>query len=224
MQLPETWMPVVGEELEKPYFPQLAQFVATEREGEIPIYPEDEDVFNALKLTPYENVNVFLLGQDPYHGRNQAHGLCFSVLPGASKPPSLMNMFNELRDDLGCRIPNNGYLVEWAEQGMLMLNAVLTVRHAQPNSHKGKGWEKFTDAVIRKVNEKSDPVVFVLWGGYAQKKLALIDQSRHRVVTRAHPSPLSAFNGFTGTKPYSEINAKLREIGKPEIDWQIPDR
>jgi uracil-DNA glycosylase len=164
-----------------------------------------------------------LLGQDPYHDDNQAHGLCFSVKPGIKPPPSLVNMFKELKEDVRFDIPNNGYLVEWAKQGMLMLNAVLTVRAHTPNSHKNKGWETFTDAVINKVNDKADPVVFVLWGGYAQKKLKLIDTSRHIVIQSAHPSPLSARNGFFGSKPFSAINSALRASGKPEIDWQIPN-
>lgn len=221
-ELPAAWLPVVGEELEKPYFQKLQEFVAAERAVHT-VYPPEPDVYNALRTTPYENVSVLLLGQDPYHDANQAHGLCFSVRPGIKPPPSLVNMFRELNDDLGCRVPNNGYLVPWAEQGMLMLNAVLTVRAHQPNSHKGKGWEKFTDAVIRKVNEKDSPVVFVLWGGYARKKASLIDTSRHVIVESAHPSPLSAHNGFFGSKPFSAINTALRATGKPEIDWQIPN-
>ncbi|HEX5690728.1 MAG TPA: uracil-DNA glycosylase, partial [Roseiflexaceae bacterium] len=167
--------------------------------------------------------SVLLLGQDPYHDHNQAHGLCFSVRPGIRPPPSLANMFKELKDDLGCRVPNNGYLVPWAEQGILMLNAVLTVRAHTPNSHKGKGWERFTDAIIRAVSANDQRVVFVLWGGYAQKKLALIDAERHVVIQSAHPSPLSARNGFFGSQPFSRINAELRAAGRPEIDWQIPD-
>jgi uracil-DNA glycosylase len=168
-------------------------------------------------------VNVLLLGQDPYHDDGQAHGLCFSVQPGVKPPPSLQNMFQELQNDIGCKIPNHGYLVHWARQGMLMLNAVLTVRAHTPNSHKNKGWEKFTDAVISRVNEKDSPVVFVLWGAYAQKKIKLIDTGRHTIIQSAHPSPLSANNGFFGSRPYSKINAALRAAGKPEIDWEIPD-
>jgi uracil-DNA glycosylase len=222
VDIPESWREHLADELEKPYFKKLSQFVDEERQkGQV--FPPEKDVFNALKYAPYEQVNVFLLGQDPYHDDHQAHGLCFSVLPGIKPPPSLANMYKELRDDLGCRIPNNGYLVHWAEQGMLMLNAVLTVRAHTPNSHKNKGWETFTDAAIRAVNQKSDPVVFVLWGGYAQKKRSLIDTSRHTIVESAHPSPLSARSGFFGSKPYSKINEALRAAGKKEIDWQIPD-
>ncbi|MBV9470583.1 MAG: uracil-DNA glycosylase [Abitibacteriaceae bacterium] len=221
-ELPISWQPIIGEELEKPYFQKLQEFVDGERQAHT-IYPPEPDVYNALKITPYDKVNVLLLGQDPYHDVNQAHGLCFSVRPGIKPPPSLVNIFLELKHDLGCKVPNNGYLVPWAEQGMLMLNAVLTVRAHQPNSHKGKGWEKFTDAVISKVNEKDSPVVFVLWGGYARKKVSLIDTSRHVIVESAHPSPLSAHNGFFGSRPFSAINNALQAAGKPEIDWQIPD-
>ncbi|BAZ30358.1 uracil-DNA glycosylase [Cylindrospermum sp. NIES-4074] len=217
-----SWQTVLNDEFEKPYFGKLQNFLAEERLA-YSIYPTEENVFSAFELTPYEQVNVLLLGQDPYHDDNQAHGLCFSVKPGIKPPPSLVNMFKELKQDVGFDIPNNGYLVEWAKQGMLMLNAVLTVRAHTPNSHKNKGWETFTDAVINKVNDKADPVVFVLWGGYAQKKLKLIDTSRHIVIQSAHPSPLSARNGFFGSKPFSAINSALRASGKPEIDWQIPN-
>ncbi len=219
---PESWHAHLNGELNKPYFQKLSQFVDEERKHHT-VFPPEDEVFSALRLTPYENVNVLLLGQDPYHDNNQAHGLCFSVRPGIKPPPSLVNMYKELRDDVGFRIPNNGYLVPWAKQGMLMLNAVLTVRAHTPNSHKNQGWEQFTDAVISAVNEKRDPVVFVLWGGYAQKKLGLIDTTRHTVVQSAHPSPLSARNGFFGSRPFSAINNALRANGKPEIDWRLPD-
>ncbi|MFN9940779.1 MAG: uracil-DNA glycosylase, partial [bacterium] len=176
VKLPNSWQSILAEELEKPYFNKLQEFLSEERQS-YNIYPPEEDVFSAFELTSYEEVNVLLLGQDPYHDENQAHGLCFSVKPGIKPPPSLMNIYKELKADVGCDIPNHGYLVNWAKQGILMLNAVLTVRAHTPNSHKNQGWEIFTDAVIQKVNEKSDPVVFVLWGGYAQKKLKLIDTS-----------------------------------------------
>ncbi|MUG92117.1 uracil-DNA glycosylase [Scytonema sp. UIC 10036] len=221
-QLPTSWQTVLAEEFDKPYFQKLQDFLKEERQS-YSIYPPEEDVFSAFELTPYEQVNVLLLGQDPYHDDNQAHGLCFSVRPGIKPPPSLVNIYKELKDDVSFNIPNNGYLVTWAKQGILMLNAVLTVRAHTPNSHKNKGWETFTDAVITKVNQKTDPVVFVLWGGYAQKKLKLIDTDRHIVVQSAHPSPLSARNGFFGSKAFSAINSALRSFGKPEIDWQIPD-
>ena len=222
IHLPGSWHSLLADELNKPYFHKLEQFVDQERQH-YTIYPPEPEVFSALEITPYERVNVLLLGQDPYHDNNQAHGLCFSVRPGIKPPPSLVNIFIELHNDVGCRIPNNGYLVPWAKQGILMLNAVLTVRAHSPNSHKGKGWETFTDTIIRKVNEKDSPVVFVLWGNYAQKKLNLIDTNRHVIVQSAHPSPLSAKNGFFGSKPFSAINRALRDAGKPEIDWQIPD-
>jgi uracil-DNA glycosylase len=222
IHLPGSWHSLLADELNKPYFHKLEQFVDQERQH-YTIYPPEPEVFSALEITPYERVNVLLLGQDPYHDDNQAHGLCFSVRPGIKPPPSLVNIFIELHNDVGCRIPNNGYLVPWAKQGILMLNAVLTVRAHSPNSHKGKGWETFTDTIIRKVNEKDSPVVFVLWGNYAQKKLNLIDTNRHVIVQSAHPSPLSAKNGFFGSKPFSAINRALRDAGKPEIVWQIPD-
>jgi uracil-DNA glycosylase len=216
------WLEALGPEFQKPYWAKLQQFVAEERATHT-VFPPAPDVFSALMLASYRDANVFLLGQDPYHDHGQAHGLCFSVRTGITVPPSLVNIYKELRDDLGCRIPNNGYLVPWAQQGVLMLNAVLTVRAHSANSHKGKGWETFTDAVLKAVNDRPDPVVFVLWGGYAQRKLPLIDTSRHTIVQSVHPSPLSARNGFFGSKPFSQINAALRAVGKPEIDWQIPD-
>ena len=222
VNLPESWQVHLQNELQQPYFQKLSQFVDEERQRAT-VFPPEPEVFSAFRLTPYENVNVLLLGQDPYHDDNQAHGLCFSVRPGIKPPPSLMNMFKELHDDVGFRIPNNGYLVPWAEQGILMLNAVLTVRAHEPNSHKNHGWERFTDAAIRAVNEKRDPVVFVLWGGYAQKKLSLIDTSRHTIIQSAHPSPLSARSGFFGSRPFSAINRALHAAGKPEINWQLPD-
>jgi uracil-DNA glycosylase len=220
--LPEPWRAVLEDEVEKPYFVELARFVSEERKQHS-VFPPEGEVFHALEATPYDDVSVVLLGQDPYHDDGQAHGLCFSVRPGVKPPPSLVNMYKELKENVGFRIPNNGYLEPWARQGILMLNAVLTVRAHTPNSHKDKGWETFTDAVLRKVNEKRDPVVFVLWGGYAQKKAKLVDTSRHTVLETAHPSPLSARNGFFGSRCFSAINEALRRAGKPVIDWQIPD-
>jgi uracil-DNA glycosylase len=221
LEIPDSWQPILAEETKKPYFQQLEQFVEAER-TQYTVFPKEADVFNALRYTPYENVNVFLLGQDPYHDDGQAHGLCFSVCPGIKFPPSLANIFGELRSDLGIPFPNNGYLVPWAEQGILLLNAVLTVRAHSPNSHKDHGWEIFTDAVISKVNEKKDPVIFVFWGNYAQKKVRLVDTSRHIIIQSAHPSPLSARNGFFGSKPFSKINDALKAQGKSEINWQLP--
>jgi uracil-DNA glycosylase len=220
--LPPSWQAVVGDERQKPYVQELEKFLDEERRNHT-VFPPKDEVFTALNLTPYDQVKVFLLGQDPYHDEGQAHGLAFSVRPGVTPPPSLINVFKELHSDLGCKIPDNGYLVPWAERGVLLLNAVLTVRAHSPNSHKNKGWEKFTDAVIRKVNDKEDPVVFLLWGGYAQKKIKLIDTDRHKIVQSAHPSPLSARSGFFGSKPFSAVNEALHAAGKPPIDWQIPD-
>ncbi len=219
--LPSSWQAVLASEFEKPYFQKLQNFLNTERQTET-IFPTAADIFAAFALTPYDRVNVFILGQDPYHDDEQAHGLCFSVKPGIKTPPSLVNIYKELQSDVGFNIPNNGYLIPWAKQGVLMLNAVLTVRAHTPNSHKNQGWETFTDAVISKVNDKSDPVIFLLWGAYAQKKVKLIDTSRHTVIQSAHPSPLSARNGFFGSKPFSAINSALQSFGRSEIDWQIP--
>jgi uracil-DNA glycosylase len=221
--IPGGWRRQVGGEVEKPYFRRLEEFVAGERER-FGVYPEEEETFRALELTPSRKVNVLLLGQDPYPGPNQAHGLCFSVKPGVAVPASLRNIYKELKSDIpGFRVPNNGYLASWAEQGILMLNTVLTVRAGAIGSHRGKGWETFTDAVIERVNAKKDPVVFLLWGRDAQGKAAKIDESRHLILRGAHPSPLSARNGFFGTRPFSAVNRALKKAGKPEIDWQIPD-
>lgn len=221
--IPASWRPKVGDEVGKPYFRRLEEFVGRERR-EFEVYPEEDDTFRALELTPLRKVSVVLLGQDPYPGPNQAHGLCFSVKPGVAVPGSLRNVFKELKSDIpGFRVPNNGYLASWAEQGILMLNTVLTVRARAIGSHRGKGWETFTDAVIDTVNAKKDAVVFVLWGRDAQGKAARIDEGRHVVIRGAHPSPLSARNGFFGTRPFSAVNKALRAAGKPEIDWQIPD-
>jgi uracil-DNA glycosylase len=220
-QLPESWRSALADEFAKPYFHQLQEFLAKERAAH-KVFPPEADVFNAYKLAPFEKVEVLLLGQDPYHDDNQAHGLCFSVRPGIKPPPSLVNMFKELKTDVGCKIPNNGYLVPWAEQGIMLLNAVLTVRAHEPNSHKNQGWETFTDATIRALADRPDPVVFVLWGAYAQKKGKLIDAAKHPVLTAAHPSPLSA-SKFFGSRPFSAVNAALEKLGKPPIDWQLPD-
>ncbi len=221
MQLPESWLPAVGEELTKPYFETLAAYVASERAAG-PVFPPEDEVFSAFSLTPYPDVKVLILGQDPYHGAGQAHGLCFSVKPGIRTPPSLVNIYKELAEDQGCPIPDHGHLVHWAKQGVLMINAVLTVRQSQPNSHKGQGWEKFTDAVIRSVNDKPEPVVFLLWGGYAKKKARLVTNAQHTVITSAHPSPLSARNGFFGSRPFSKINETLEAGGHAPISWCIP--
>ncbi|MGA5704851.1 uracil-DNA glycosylase [Peterkaempfera bronchialis] len=219
--LPESWRPVLAGETSQPYFGALAEFVAAQR-AEHQVFPPQGEVFSALEATPYEKVKVLLLGQDPYHDDGQAHGMCFSVRPGTKVPPSLRNIFKELRTDLGVETPDNGYLMHWAEQGVLLLNAVLTVRAHEANSHKGKGWEKFTDAVIRAVNDRAEPCVFVLWGNYAKKKLPLIDTTRHVVVQGAHPSPLSA-KLFLGSRPFSQIDKALADLGHEPMDWRIPN-
>jgi uracil-DNA glycosylase len=218
--IPASWKRILKDEFTQPYWAELQEFVAEERE-KYTVYPPKDEVYTAFRLAPFDDVRVFLLGQDPYPGPNQAHGLCFSVKPGVPLPGSLRNIFRELKDDLGIPPAKNGYLVKWAEQGMLMLNAVLTVRAGKPNSHKGKGWEEFTDAAIRAVGERDDPAVFVLWGAYAQKKIKLIDTDRHVIIQSAHPSPLSAANGFFGSRPFSKINAALKKHGYPPIDWDL---
>jgi uracil-DNA glycosylase len=218
--LSSSWLDVLGPEFSKPYFRELQEFVGEERKHH-QVFPLEQDVYNALILTPFDEVRVMILGQDPYHDDGQAHGLCFSVQPGVQPPPSLQNIFRELKDDLGCLIPNHGCLKSWAMQGVLLLNAVLTVRAHEAGSHQRRGWEQFTDAVIRAVNAKPEPVVFVLWGNQAQKKLELIDSARHTIIASAHPSPLSARNGFFGSRPFSKINAALTEHGLKEIDWQL---
>ena len=221
--IPASWRRQVGGEAEKPYFRRLAEFVERER-SEFEVYPAEGETFQALELTPFRRVSVVLLGQDPYPGPGQAHGLCFSVKPGVAPPGSLRNIFKELKSDIpGFRVPNNGHLAAWARQGVLMLNTVLTVRAGAIGSHRGKGWETFTDAVIGKVNAKKDALVFLLWGRDAQGKAGMIDGSRHVVLHAAHPSPLSARHGFFGTRPFSAANRALRDAGRPEIDWQIPD-
>ncbi len=220
-QLPAGWRRVLQDALANPAFTRLQAYVEQERRRHT-VYPPEEDLFSAFRLTPYEQVKVLVLGQDPYHGAGQAHGLAFSVRPGVRPPPSLVNMFKELHDDLGLPVPRDGSLVPWAERGVLLLNAVLTVREATPNSHAGQGWEAFTDAVIRAVSDKPEPVVFVLWGAYAQKKQKLIDPRRHVVLAGPHPSPLSASRGFFGSKPFSRANAELQKRGQAPVDWRLP--
>ncbi|HEY9558337.1 MAG TPA: uracil-DNA glycosylase [Acidimicrobiales bacterium] len=217
------WNPVLRAEMDEPYWPELQRFVAEERASG-PVYPEHDEVFAALHLTPYAEVKVLILGQDPYHGPGQAHGLCFSVRPGVPRPPSLQNIMKELRDDLGIDPPDHGCLDAWSRQGVLLLNATLTVRARQAASHQGKGWERFTDAVIRAVNDKPERVVFILWGASARKKKGLVDQSRHVVIESAHPSPLSAHNGFFGSRPFSRANEALVAAGRQPVDWRLPPR
>jgi uracil-DNA glycosylase len=218
MKLPSSWNRVLASESAQ--LADIAAFVATERAKKT-VFPPDDDVFNAFSLTSYDDVRVVLLGQDPYHDDGQAHGLCFSVKPPTKPPPSLKNIFKELESDLGIAPPDHGDLTSWAKQGVLLLNAVLTVVAHTPASHAGKGWEQFTDAVIRAVNEKSERVVFCLWGNYARKKAVLIERARHAVVEGAHPSPLS-MKKFFGSKPFSSINTALVEGGQKPIDWRIP--
>jgi uracil-DNA glycosylase len=213
------WNPLLRGEFEKPYWKQLQTFVDDERRRHT-VYPSREDVFASLRTTPYADVKVLVLGQDPYHGPGQAHGLCFSVQRDIEPPPSLVNIFKELRDDIGIPIPGHGNLEAWARRGVLLLNTTLTVRAGQAASHQGKGWETFTDQVIRVVNEKPF-VVFVLWGAHARKKKVLIDTQRHVVVESAHPSPLSAHNGFFGSRPFSKVNEALRNARLEEIDWSL---
>ena len=220
MKIPKSWQPILEPETRQPYYLGLMDFVRQER-AEHSVFPSDENVLAALEATPFDHANVLLLGQDPYHDVGQAHGLCFSVLPGVKTPPSLVNMYKELESDIGCEIPNHGYLESWAKQGILMLNTVLTVRAHEANSHKKKGWEQFTDAIIKAVNEKPTPVVFVLWGKPAQKKAKLVTQAHHVIIESPHPSPLSARRGFFDSQPYSRINAALRAAGHAEIDWQL---
>jgi uracil-DNA glycosylase len=213
------WNPLLRGEFEKPYWKQLQAFVDNERRRHT-VYPSREDVFASLRTTSYADVKVLVLGQDPYHGPGQAHGLCFSVQREVEPPPSLVNIFKELRDDIGIPIPGHGNLEAWARRGVLLLNTTLTVRAGQAASHQGKGWETFTDQVIRVVNEKPF-VVFVLWGAHARKKKVLIDTQRHVVVESAHPSPLSAHNGFFGSRPFSKVNEALRNARLEEIDWSL---
>jgi uracil-DNA glycosylase len=222
MPIPDSWLPVLSGETTQPYYQQLYDFVGAERR-KYRVYPPGKDVFNALRYTPFEGVRVVIIGQDPYHGENQAHGLAFSVRPGVAVPPSLGNIYKELRDDVQFRIPRHGCLTPWAEQGVLLLNAVLTVRARQANSHQGKGWEQFTDAVLRAINAKESRVVFLLWGSYAQRKASGIDANRHTVLKAPHPSPLSAARGFFGCRHFSKTNAALQAAGLEPIDWQLPE-
>jgi uracil-DNA glycosylase len=220
IDLKNGWQEKIGTEFAQPYFQKLIRFLEGEYEQEV-VYPKQDDVFNAFAYSTYEDVKVLILGQDPYHGPNQAHGLSFSVKEGVPLPPSLKNIYKELEADIGCRTPEHGNLTNWAKQGVLLLNTVLTVRQGAAHSHKGKGWETFTNQVIARLNEREVPVIFVLWGLPAQKKKKLIDESKHFIIESAHPSPLSAHRGFFGSRPFSKINQYLRELNQKEIDWQI---
>ena len=216
------WQQPLAEEFKQPYYKDLYKKVLEEYRSR-QIFPNPDDIFNAFHLTPLKDVKVVILGQDPYHNDGQAHGLCFSVKPDVEVPPSLVNIYKELQDDLGCRIPNNGYLVKWAKQGVLMLNTVLTVRAHQANSHRGIGWEQFTDAVIRAVDAQDRPIVFLLWGRPAQMKKSMLHNPKHLILEAPHPSPLSAYRGFFGCKHFSQTNAFLEKNGLAPIDWQIED-
>jgi uracil-DNA glycosylase len=220
--LPASWERVLASEIAEPYVADLARFVAEERLQHA-VFPPEAEVFRAFEATPYDDVRVVILGQDPYHDDGQAHGLCFSVRPGVKPPPSLGNIYKELAADVAIAKPPHGCLEAWAKQGVMLLNAVLTVRAHAPGSHKDRGWERFTDAVLRKLSERRSPVVFVLWGTYARKKVGLVDTTRHTVLEAAHPSPLSARSGFFGSRPFSAINAALARAGHVPIDWRIPE-
>lgn len=223
IQLHESWKTPLLPEFSSDYMATLKQFLQSEKAAGKTIYPKGNEWFRALDLTPLDKVRVVILGQDPYHGPDQAHGLCFSVKPGVRPPPSLVNIYKELESDLGLPRPRHGFLEHWARQGVLLLNSVLTVEMAKAASHSKRGWEHFTDAVIKLVNDKPDPVVFLLWGSYAQKKAAFVDSTRHLVLKAAHPSPLSAYNGFLGCRHFSQANAFLEKHGQPPIDWSLPD-
>ncbi len=214
------WDEVIGEEFEKEYYQKLRSFLDEEYKNKT-IYPLPKYIYTALRLTPYKDCRVVILGQDPYHEPNQAHGLAFSVSKSVQIPPSLQNIYKELHDDLGCFIPDHGFLADWAKQGVLLLNAVLTVEAHKANSHKGRGWETLTDTIIQKLNEKEEPVVFILWGANARSKKQYINDPKHLIIESAHPSPLSAYNGFFGSRPFSRTNDFLKAHGYQPIDWQI---
>lgn len=220
--MPTDWNPLLRDELAKPYWADLQQFVADERRRHR-VFPPENEVFAALHETPFASVRVVILGQDPYHGAGQAHGLCFSVRRDVAVPPSLRNIHSELRSDLSIDTPSHGNLSSWARRGVLLLNTTLTVREGQAGSHQGRGWETFTDRVIEKVNERNERTVFVLWGGHARKKKALVTNPVHAVIESAHPSPLSAHNGFLGSRPFSRANAALVEAGLAPVDWSLDD-
>ncbi|HBD24104.1 MAG TPA: uracil-DNA glycosylase [Oceanospirillaceae bacterium] len=224
IQLDPTWLSRLENEFKQPYMTDLKSFLQQEKQQGKVIFPPGKDIFNALNSTPFEQVKVVVLGQDPYHGPKQAHGLSFSVQPGVKIPPSLLNIFKELQRDLGLPMPNNGNLQSWAEQGVLLLNATLTVEQANAGSHQGKGWEQFTDCIVQELNSQRQGLVFMLWGSYAQKKGKIIDRDKHCVLQSPHPSPLSAHRGFLGNGHFSQANLYLQQLGQSEIDWTIPNR
>lgn len=216
----ESWKQRLASEFRSPYFENVRTFVEEQRRN-FTVYPHSSNTFKAFEVTPFESANVLILGQDPYHGAGEAHGLSFSVERGTPIPPSLRNIFKEAAEDVGFKRSNHGHLLTWAQQGVMLLNSILTVRSGQPKSHQGIGWERFTDQVIRLLNEREDPVVFVLWGRDAREKKSLIDQTRHTIIESAHPSPMSASNGFFGSRPFSRVNTALEASKKPPIDWQV---
>lgn len=218
-----SWSDVLAGEREQQYFRDLIEFVESERRSGKMVYPKNSEIFNALHSTPFESVKVVILGQDPYHGPDQAHGLCFSVRPPTSAPPSLVNIFQELESDVGVKRPNHGCLESWAQQGVLLLNAVLTVEEGNPGSHALRGWERFTDRVVKEINDRREHVAFMLWGAYAQKKGAHVDRTKHLVLEAPHPSPLSAHRGFLGCRHFSQANEYLREHGCMPVDWRLPE-
>ena len=222
IQLHPSWLEHLSDQFEQPYMQALKQFLVAEKQQGKTIYPPGSLIFNALNSTPFDKVKVVILGQDPYHGPNQAHGLCFSVMPGVPFPPSLLNIFKEIQQELGIPLPNHGCLQAWADQGVLLLNATLTVQQARAGSHQGRGWEQFTDRVIQLINERREGVVFLLWGSYAQKKGQFIDGNRHLVLKSPHPSPLSAHRGFFGNHHFSRTNEYLQQRGEAPVDWQLP--
>jgi uracil-DNA glycosylase len=223
IKLEPSWLERLAPEFREPYMQDLRAFLQSRKRDGATVYPPGRLIFNALDSTPFDRVRVVILGQDPYHGPRQAHGLCFSVLPGVNPPPSLVNIFKEREADLGLKAPPHGCLQAWAERGVLLLNAVLTVEQGQAGAHQGKGWETFTDQVIRLLNAERDGLVFLLWGGYALKKGSVIDRQRHRVLTAPHPSPLSAHRGFFGCRHFSQANAYLEGRGEAPVDWSLPD-
>lgn len=219
--LEESWQKVLGSEFDKPHMQQLRTFLREEKDKKKIIYPKSSNIFHAFQLTPFDKVEVVILGQDPYHGKGQAHGLCFSVPLGVAVPPSLVNIYKELQTDLGIPRSSNGCLEQWAKQGVLLLNSVMTVEQGKAGSHQGRGWELFTDKVIATLNEKKQGLVFVLWGAYAQRKGQFIDGKRHCILKAAHPSPFSAYQGFMSCRHFSAINRYLEQVGKTPIDWRI---
>nr|WP_228073629.1 uracil-DNA glycosylase [Kordiimonas pumila] len=223
IKLEESWKAALAPQFAKDYMQKLRAFLKAELGAGKTIFPKGAEYFAALDTTPLENVKVVILGQDPYHGPGQAHGLCFSVQPGVQPPPSLVNIYKEMKEDLGITQPAHGCLTPWAQEGVLLLNSVLTVEAHKAASHQGRGWETFTDAIIAELNERHDHLVFILWGSYAQKKGAKIDRKRHLVITSPHPSPLSSYRGFFGSKPFSKANAYLEAHGKTAINWQLPE-